>query len=403
MRPTSTLPVVSTTSTSCSMGRFSSSTSQSGPSTRATAIDERTRNVIASVSQSMAGRNSREPLSRSQTRSGPPWLVRSARNTEKRRVSPFGPVTSTSPRCLGMRNRSTARLIGCPGADLSLPGAADRAALRFSQRRHNVHSKCMCVKMVALLLLVAALPATAETRWIEGTLRGFPVVRDVDGHQIGEGTLTQYLEDGKLHAQGIFDLRDGRRVQEDVVLEQRPRLRQLSWSWEETRGGEVLRRFSVDLTTGHATARKRTSDGVDTWDDHLDGTRDGFAGVGFMYAVKNLTDRLDKGEKIELTAVVFTTKPRAVTVTVSRDQTGELTMGGRRLPAARYVIHPEVPWIARLFVKAPDQYLWYYRPDPPAFLRADIPVAEPGDPIIRIELLPGTESRAVGRAPRRHR
>jgi len=159
----------------------------------------------------------------------------------------------------------------------------------------------MCVKVLALLLLVAALPATAaEPRWIEGTLRGFPVVRDAEGHPIGEGTLTQFIEDGKLHAQGIFDLRDGRRIREEVVLEQRPRLRQLSWSWEETRGGEVLRRFAVDLTTGHATARKRTADGVDTWDDHLDGTRDGFAGVGFMYAVKGLTDRLDKGEKIEL-------------------------------------------------------------------------------------------------------
>ena len=242
-----------------------------------------------------------------------------------------------------------------------------------------------------------------ETRWMEGTIRGFPVVRDADGHQIGEGTLTQYIEDGKLHAQGIFDLRDGRRLHEEVVLEQRPRLRQLSWSWEETKGGEVLRRFSVDLTTGHAVARKRNGDGVDTWDDHLDGTREAFAGVGFMYAVKNLTERLDKGEKIEVTAVVFTAKPRTVTVSISRDQVGELAMGGRRLPAARYVIHPDVPWFARLFVKAPDQYLWYYRPDPPAFLRADIPVAEPGDPMIRIELLPGTESRAVGRAPRRHR
>ena len=261
----------------------------------------------------------------------------------------------------------------------------------------------MCAK-VAVLLLLATFPATAvETRWIEGTVRGFPIVRDAEGRQIGKGTLTQYIEDGKLHAQGIFDLRDGRRLQEDTVLEQRPRLRQLFWTWKETRGDQVLREFSVDLTTGHATARKRSGDGVDTWDDHLDGTRDAFAGVGFMYAVKNLTERLDKGEKVELTAVVFTTKPRAVTVSISRDQVGELTMGGRRLPAERYVIHPEVPWIARLFVKAPDQYLWYYRPAPPAFLRADIPVAEPGDPIIRIELLPGTESRAVGRAPRRQR
>ena len=257
--------------------------------------------------------------------------------------------------------------------------------------------------MVALLLLAALPSAALETRWVEGTLRGFPVVRDVQGRVIGEGTLTQYLEDGKLHAEGIFQFRDGRRVEEKVVLEQRPRLRQLSWSWEEYRGKEVQRAYSVDLSTGHATARKRTSDGFDTWDDRLDGTKDAFAGVGFMYALKNLTGRLDKGEKIEMTAVVFTAKPRTVTVSVSRDQVGELAMGGRSLSASRYVIHPEVPWIARLFVHAPDQYLWYYRPDPPAFLRADIPLAEPSDPIIRIELLPGNESRAVGRTPRRHR
>jgi len=257
---------------------------------------------------------------------------------------------------------------------------------------------------VVALLLAVALPASAiETRWTEGTLRGFPVVRDAQGRAIGEGTLTQFIEDGKLHVEGTFELRDGRRIEEKTILEQRPRLRQLFWSWEEKRGGEVQRSYAVDLATGHATARKRTSDGVDTWDDRLDDTKDAFVGVGFMYAVKNLTERLDKGETVKMTAVAFTAKPRTVTVSVSRDQVGELAMGGRTLGASRYKIHPEVPWFARLFVHAPDQFLWYYRPAPPAFLRADIPMAEPSDPIIRIELLPGNESRAVGRAPRRHR
>jgi hypothetical protein len=254
---------------------------------------------------------------------------------------------------------------------------------------------------VAALLLAASVstPPGVPTRWVEGTLRGFPVVRAADGRTIADGALTQTIEDGKLHAEGVYDFRDGRQVREATVFEQHPRLRQVSWSWEERRGSDLLRSYVVDLTTGHATARKRSGDGWDTWDDHLDDTAGAFVGVGFMYAVKNLTERLDKGEKIELTAVVFTAKPRTVTVTVSRDQVGELTMAGRKLPAERYVIHPEVPWIARLFVKAPDQYLWFYRPAPPMFLRADIPLAEPSDPMIRIELIPGRESRAVGRAP----
>src|SRR5262249_13176121 len=281
-----------TSSTSCSRGRFISSTSQRGPATRAITIEERTRKIVASVSQSTAGRNSRGPLSRSTTRSGPPWLpVDSDKNSEKRRAWPAGPVPSISARCLGMRRRSTARLIGRFAADLSARG----------------YGRCV---NVALALLLASLNAAAvQTRWIEGTLRGFPVVRQADGRRIGEGTLTQSIEDGKLHSLGIFDLHDGRRVREETVLDQEPRLRQRCWKWTETRGKDVLREFSVDLTTGHATAVKRSKDDVDTWDEHLDGTQDAFAGVGSMYALKNLSERLDRGEQIELTAVVFTSKP----------------------------------------------------------------------------------------------
>jgi hypothetical protein len=255
------------------------------------------------------------------------------------------------------------------------------------------------VSVIALLLAASVSAPGVPTQWPEGTLRGFPVVRSADGRAQADGLLTQVLDKGKLHAEGVYEFHDGRQIREVTELEQQPRMRQLSWSWEERRGAEVLRSYAVDLTTGHATVRKRTSDGWDTWDEHLDDTAGAFVGVGFMYAIKNLTERLDRGEKIQLTAVVFTAKPRTVTVTISRDQVGELTMAGRKLPAERYVIHPEVPWIARLFVKAPDQYLWFYRPAPPMFLRADIPLAEPSDPMIRIELIPGRESRAVGRAP----
>jgi hypothetical protein len=94
-----------------------------------------------------------------------------------------------------------------------------------------------------------------------------------------------------------------------------------------------------------------------------------------------------------------------VKVSIRRDQEGSLTMGGRTLAAERFVIHPEIPlaFIAKLFVKAPDQYLWFYKPSPPAFLRADIPLAEPSDPTIRIELIgggPPSQSQGRRRASR---
>jgi hypothetical protein len=263
--------------------------------------------------------------------------------------------------------------------------------------------------MLAVVAMCAALPAHAvPLRWPEGTLRGFPVVRDASGRQIATGTLTQWIEDGKLHVTATYDFEDGRVVEEQTVLQQHPELAQLRWSWEERKGTEVERSYSIDFTTGHAVVHKR---GEDDRDDTLDDARKlghAFAGVGFMYAVKNLAPDLEKGGEIELTAVAFTPKPRTVTVSVRRDQEGSLVMGGRTLAAERFVVHPQIPlaFIANLCVKAPDQYLWFYRPSPPAFLRADIPLAEPSDPIIRIEVIGGPrpsepQSRRP-KAPKRH-
>jgi len=249
--------------------------------------------------------------------------------------------------------------------------------------------------MLAAAAMCASLPARGvPLRWPEGTLRGFPVVRDASGRQIASGTLTQWIEDGNLHVSATYEFKDGRTVEEKTVLQQHPELAQLRWSWEERKGSEVQRSYSVDFTTGHAVAHKR---GEDVREDRLDDARklgQAFAGVGFMYAVKNLAADLEKGGEIELIAVAFTPKPRTVTVSVRRDQEGSLAMGGRTLGADRFVIHPEIPlaFIAKLFVKAPDQYLWFYQPSPPAFLRADIPLAEPSDPIVRIELIGGPEA-----------
>lgn len=260
--------------------------------------------------------------------------------------------------------------------------------------------------MLAAAAVCTALPAWGvPLRWPEGTLRGFPVIRDASGRQIADGTLTQWIEDGNLHVSATYVFKDGRVVEEQTVLAQHPELAQLRWSWEERKGTEVTRSYSVDFTTGHAVAHKR---GEDVREDTLDDAKQlghAFAGVGFMYAVKNLAGDLEKGGEVELTAVAFTPKPRTVKVSIRRDQEGPLTTGGRTLTAERFVIHPEIPlaFIAKLFVKAPDQYLWFYKPSPPAFLRADVPLAEPSDPIIRIEVIGGGPSAQSRRAAARSR
>lgn len=256
-------------------------------------------------------------------------------------------------------------------------------------------------------LALAFLPISAgavELRWPEGTLRGFPVIRDARGGLLADGNLTQWVEHGNLHVKGVFDFRDGRRVEEEAQLRQQPILEQLRWTWTERRGQEMLRRFEVDFATGAAKAQKREGDELKHWEETLEikpGTT--FAGVGFMFAVKNLRDRLDAGEKVQLTAVAFTPKPRTATVTISHEAVERLHMDGRSLEADRFLIHPEVPAIAKIFVKAPDQHLWFYRSPPPALLRAEGPLAEPDDPIVHIDVLRGTSPAEARPAPARER
>jgi hypothetical protein len=255
---------------------------------------------------------------------------------------------------------------------------------------------------LGLAFALIAIPAGAvDLRWPEGTLRGFPAIRDLKGQILADSTLSQWIEGGTLHVKVVSEFRDGRRVEEQAELRQRPALEQLRWSWTEQRGKNVLRRFEVDFDARTATAQKLENGELKHWEESLDiQAAKSFAGIGFMYAIKNLNERLQGGEKIELTAVAFTPKPRTATVSVSHEAVESLRLGGRTFESDRILVHPEVPAIARPFVKAPDQRLWLYRAPPPVLLRAELPLAEPGDQFIRIDVVPGTcRSEARAAAP----
>ena len=67
-------------------------------------------------------------------------------------------------------------------------------------------------------------------------------------------------------------------------------------------------------------------------------------------------------------------------------------MSGRVLQGERFIVHPKLPRIARLFVDAPDHQIWLTSSAPVSFLRWEGWLAEPSDPIARVDLLPGGPS-----------
>ena len=247
------------------------------------------------------------------------------------------------------------------------------------------------VLMAGWLLVPRALPL--EEKEFAGSAHGYPAFRDLSGRTLGDGEFLQWIEDGRLHIRITYRFPDGRRIEENGVLRQKPQIVQDAWWWRESRGGETLREFKVDFGAQTATAQKRDKGELKHWEEKVE-IEPGrtFAGFGFTIALQNLRARLLKGERIELKAVGFRPQPQVVTVELSHAGVERMKMSGRIPRGDRFVIHPEIPALAKFFVKVPDTYIWLTHPAPAGFLRWEGPVAEPNDTIVRVDLLPGEGS-----------
>lgn len=233
----------------------------------------------------------------------------------------------------------------------------------------------------------------------EGDVQAFVSLTDPKGAVLADGRYAQKMEGDTLRIKARYDFPDGRVVEEEAVVRMRPAIEQKSWDWTEKKDGAVLRAFSADFASGVARGRK----GKDSWNEKLE-IHPGktFAGIAFVLAVKNLHALVPVGKSFELEAIAFTPKPRTAGIELRHDGPQRIRMAGRTVPADAWTLHPEVPAIAKLFVKVPDQHVWLSSDQPVSFLGFEGPLAEPGDPVIRIETIPSAPAaRAKGPAARR--
>ncbi len=206
-------------------------------------------------------------------------------------------------------------------------------------------------------LLAVSLPAFALPLHVkEGDVQALAQLTDAQGQPLAEGHYMQQLVGDVLHIEATFDYPDGRKVLEKAQLKLHPQLEQLSWSRVETSGGQPVRRYSMDFATRKATTEHLGEQ--KHWEETVDvDPGKTFAGIAFNYAIKNLRKELAKGGEIKLHAIGFTPKPRAAEVTVRRYGDDRLRMAGREILADKYIIHPEIPAIAKLFISVPDQFI----------------------------------------------
>ena len=275
---------------------------------------------------------------------------------------------------------------------------------------NNVRPIAFILRMTLLLGFTAFVAGASPSKTndiagpvpdLEGAVHGFPELLDLQGKKLADGEFTQWIEDDRLHVTIIYNHGDGHRVEERSVFQQSPRLIQESWSWSEFDNGQLLRHFEVDFKAGKARATKRKGNELKYWfrDVRIEpGTT--FAGFGFALAIKSFRQRLVDGQAVQLQAVGFTPKPRLVTVEISYGGLDEMTMGGRTVQGDRFVVHPKLSWFIRLFIKVKDSRIWFTDTRPFAFLRSENPVSEPTDPMVRVDVLPGSRSGAAEPAAR---
>ncbi|HMD36733.1 MAG TPA: hypothetical protein VKH42_17285 [Vicinamibacterales bacterium] len=250
-------------------------------------------------------------------------------------------------------------------------------------------------------LVAIALAAVVHGR--EGNARGYPVMRDLDGRKLADGDFSQWTARDGLHVHIGYAFGRGRTIVEEATFRESPQLTARSWSWRETRDGALYRHFAVDFDRQQATAETH-ADGDHRYSETIDtnGER-AFAGFGFSLAIATLRPQLLRGERATLKAIGFTPKPKVVDVEITHAGVDDLPMAGRLVRGDQFVVHPKIPWIAKPFVNAPDTHIWLANPAPAGFVRWEGPLAEPGDTVVRVDVLPGSTSgpaRPVGTSGR---
>ena len=253
----------------------------------------------------------------------------------------------------------------------------------------------MRIRLVTLLLVVLVVPCldAVELTQVAGAAHAYPIMLDLNGKTIGPGEYIQNVEHGRLSVTITYHLKNGRVIEEKGTFQQHPEFAQKEWSWQERSGATVQREYIIHFDAHTATARKREHGQNRSWSENI-AVEEGqtFAGFGFTLVLENLRDRLKKGEAITLKAVGFTPKPRIVPVKLSYSQRDRVPMSERVLPGEHFLLQPQIPAIAKLFIKVPDTHIWL-TPPPSGFLRWEGPLAEPDDPIVRVDFSSGGESK----------
>jgi len=257
----------------------------------------------------------------------------------------------------------------------------------------------MHAKILALLLSIAFSVAAEQVtaRQAQGLIRGFLLLRSLDGALLASGDLSQTSKGGQVTSKLALRFKDGSIHEETAVFSQQRVFRLLTYRL--VRRGPAFKRateMNVVGSTGEVTVRYTDDDGKEKTVSERIKLPPDFAN-GMVPTL--LTSIAPSTPKTTVSFVASTPKPQVVKLDISPEGEESFSVGGVSHKAVRYVVKVDIGGISGVVApiigkQPPDTHVWIAAGAAPGFLKSEGPLYE-GGPVWRIELASPVWPKAV--------
>jgi hypothetical protein len=227
-----------------------------------------------------------------------------------------------------------------------------------------------------------------EVRYAEGLVRGFLVLRSMDGEILAYGDLAQVPHATHVSSHLVLRFKDGSLHDETVEFSQRRVFKVLNYHLVQNGSAfDAQIDMRIDGATGKVRVRYSDKQGDEKEESEQFELPSDLANGMIPILLKNIPDGAGQ---TTVSMVAATPKPRLVRLVISPEGEGKFSAGGTTLEAAHYRIKVEIGGVlgllAPLVGKQPqDTHAWVLEGSAPAFVRLEGPLFA-GGPSWRIEL-----------------
>lgn len=245
----------------------------------------------------------------------------------------------------------------------------------------------------AALLGIALMPSTTvaepvATRHTEGLVRGFVVLRTLQGETLAGGDISQSSRAGRVTNRLVFHFKDGSIHDETTVFTQQRSFRLIGYHLVQ-KGPAFPTQLDVTINgpASQVTVRYKDGDGKEKVEASQEKLPPDVANGMVPTLAKNI---LPASKETIVSMVGATPKPRLVKLKITPFGQEPFTAGGVRHEATHYVVKVEIGGITGVLAgllgkNPPDTHLWVIGGDVPGFVKSEGPLYL-GGPSWRIEL-----------------